>query len=38
MITPALPRLSIERECRLVSTGRSACYGPVRGESPLDPA
>ena len=36
MIDPAHPRLSIVRQCRLVSISRSAYYGPVRGESPLN--
>lgn len=36
MIDPAHPRLSIARQCRLVSISRSAYYGPVRGESSLN--
>ena len=36
MIEPAHPRLSIVRQCRLVSISRSAYYGPVRGESSLN--
>ena len=36
MIEPAHPRLSIARQCRLVSISRSAYYGPVQGESPLN--
>ena len=36
MIEPAHPRLSIARQCRLVSIGRSGYYGPVRGESSLN--
>ncbi len=36
MIEPEHPRLSIARQCALVSISRSAFYGPVRGESPLN--
>lgn len=36
MIEPAHPRLSITRQCRLVSISRSFYYGPVRGESSLN--
>ena len=36
MIDAAHPRLSIVRQCRLVSISRSAYYGPVGGESPLN--
>ena len=36
MIEPAHPRLSIARQCRLVSISRSAYYGPARGESSLN--
>ena len=36
MIEPAHPRLSIVRQCQLVSISRSAYYGPARGESPLN--
>ena len=36
MIEPAHPRLSIARQCQLVSIGRSGYYGPARGESPLN--
>jgi putative transposase len=36
MIERAHPRLSIVRQCQLVSISRSAYYGRVRGESPLN--
>jgi putative transposase len=36
MIEPEHPRLSIVRQCELVSISRSAYYGPVRGEGPLN--
>ena len=36
MIEPEHPRLSVVRQCGLVSISRSACYGPVRGEGPLN--
>jgi putative transposase len=36
MIDPTHPRLSIVRQCQLVSISRSAYYGPVRGESSLN--
>jgi putative transposase len=36
MIEPEHPGLSIVRQCALVSISRSAYYGPVKGESPLN--
>jgi putative transposase len=36
MIEPAHPRLSIARQCRLVSISRSTYYGPVGSESGLN--
>ena len=36
MIEPEHRRLSIVRQCQLVSISRSAYYGPLRGESPLN--
>jgi putative transposase len=36
MIDPGHPRLSIVKQCELISVSRSAYYGPVRGESPLN--
>ncbi|MBP2312938.1 putative transposase [Azospirillum soli] len=36
MIEPEHPRLSIVRQCELVSISRSAYYGPIRGEGPLN--
>ena len=36
MIEPAHPRLSIARQCQLISISRSGYYGPARGESPLN--
>ncbi len=36
MIEPEHPQLSITRHCELASISRSAYYGPVRGESPLN--
>jgi len=36
MIEPEHPRLSIVRQCELVSISRSAYYEPVRGENPLN--
>jgi putative transposase len=36
MIEPEHPRLSIVRQCELISIGRSAFCGPVQGESALN--
>jgi putative transposase len=36
MIEPEHARLTIVRQCELVSISRSAYYGPVKGESPLN--
>jgi putative transposase len=36
MVEPEHPRLSIVRQCELVSISRSSYYGPVAGESPLN--
>jgi hypothetical protein len=36
MIEPEHPRLSIVRQCELISISRSAFYGPVQGESALN--
>ena len=36
LIEPEHPRLSIVRQCELVSISRSAYYGPITGESPLN--
>lgn len=36
MIEPAHPRLSVVRQCQLVSISRSTWYAPRKGESPLN--
>ena len=36
IVEPAHPRLSIVRQCELVSISRSAFYGQVKGESALN--
>ena len=36
LVEPEHPRLSIVRQCELVSISRSAYYGPITGESPLN--
>jgi putative transposase len=36
MVEPEHPRLSIVRQCALVSISRFSYYGPVAGESPLN--
>jgi putative transposase len=36
MVEPEHPRLSIVRQCELISISRSAHYGPTRGESALN--
>jgi putative transposase len=36
MIAPQHPSLPITRQCALLGISRSACYGPSKGESPLN--
>jgi hypothetical protein len=38
VLEPERPRLSIMRPCEPVSISRSACYGPVTGAGPPNPA
>ena len=36
MIEPQHPKLAIVEQCRLIGISRSAYYGPLKGESPLN--